>query len=58
MPWKYILKIKVDNDIIYKRDIDEKGKLMQENNEDLSSINNANYETLANVEVLKHGRKR
>jgi hypothetical protein len=43
MPWKYILKIKVDNDIIYKRDIDEKGKLMQENDEDLSSINNANY---------------
>jgi len=58
MPWKYILKIKVDNDIIYKRDIDEKGKFMQENDEDLSSINNANYETIANVEVLKHGRKR
>ncbi|GEP63121.1 hypothetical protein CBE01nite_08890 [Clostridium beijerinckii] len=58
MPWEYILKIKLDNDIVYKRDIDEKENLIQEKDEELYSINNASFETIANVEVLKHGRKR
>ncbi|WP_182629445.1 hypothetical protein [Clostridium chromiireducens] len=58
MPWKYILKVRLNNEIVYKRDIDEKENSIEKNDGELSSINNANYETLANVEVLKHGRKR
>jgi hypothetical protein len=58
MPWKYILNIRLDNDVVYKRDIDEKESFTQQKVEELYSINNSNYETLANVEVLKHGRKR
>ena len=58
MPWKYILKVRLNNEIVYKRDIDEKENSIEKNDGELSSINNGNYETLANVEVLKHGRKR
>lgn len=58
MPWKYILNIRLNDNVIYKREIDEKETSSQEKVEELRSINNPNYETLANVEVLKHGRKR
>ncbi|EHI98100.1 hypothetical protein CDLVIII_1401 [Clostridium sp. DL-VIII] len=58
MLWEYILKIKLNNEIVYVKDIDKKELFIKKNDEELSSINNANYETLANVEVLKHGRKR
>lgn len=58
MPWKYILKIRIDNRVVYKRDIDEKETFIQKNNGELSSINNITYEILTNAEVLKHGRKR
>lgn len=58
MPWKYILNIRLDNDVVYKRKIDEKENFIKEKDEELCSINNVNFETLANVEVLIHGRKR
>ena len=58
MPWKYILKIRLNNNVVYKSDIDEKEICIEKKDTELCSINNENYETLANVEVLKHGRKR
>jgi len=58
MPWKYILSVRLDDNVIYKRDIDNEEVFIDERVEELYSINNTNYETLANVEVLKHGRKR
>ncbi len=58
MPWKYILSVRLDDNVIYKRDIDNEEVFIEERVEELYSINNTNYETLANVEVLKHGRKR
>ena len=58
MLWKYILKIRLNNEIVYKRDIGENENFIHKNDEELSSINNANCETIANVEVLKHGRRR
>ena len=58
MPWKHILSVRLDDNVIYKRDIDNEEVFIDERVEELYSINNTNYETLANVEVLKHGRKR
>ena len=58
MLWKYILSVRLDDNVIYKRDIDNEEVFINERVEELYSINNTNYETLANVEVLKHGRKR
>jgi len=58
MLWKYILSVRLDDNVIYKRDIDNEEVFIEERVEELYSINNTNYETLANVEVLKHGRKR
>ncbi|WP_202117398.1 hypothetical protein [Clostridium chromiireducens] len=58
MLWEYILKIRLNNETVYIKDIDEKEFFTYENDEEFLSINNTNYETLANVEVLKHGRKR
>jgi len=58
MPWKYILSVRLDDNVIYKRHIDNEEVFIDERVEELYSINNTNYETLANVEVLKHGRKR
>lgn len=58
MPWKYILNIKLDNDIIYKRDIDEKENCILDKDKSLLDKNTIDCEILSNVEVLKHGRKR
>lgn len=58
MLWKYILRIRLNNNVIYEKDMNKGESFIQDKNKELSSINITNYETLANVEVLKHGRKR
>ena len=46
MPWKYILNIRLDNDVIYKRDIDEKEMCIQNKEEELVYKNNISWELL------------
>jgi hypothetical protein len=57
MPWKYILNIRLDNDVIYKRDIYEKENCILDKDKNLLDKNTIDCEILSNVEVLKHARK-
>ena len=52
MPWKYILNIKLDNNVVYEREIDEKEICLQNNEKELWYKNDMNCELLPNVEVL------
>jgi hypothetical protein len=49
MPWKYILNIRLDNDVVYKRDIDEKEICIQKKEKELG------YKNDINCELLPHG---
>ena len=57
MPWKYILNIRLDNNIIYKRDIDKKENCILDQDKSLLDKTTIDCEILSNVEVLKHARK-
>ncbi|WP_171983652.1 hypothetical protein [Clostridium beijerinckii] len=58
MPWKYILSIRLDDNVIYKRDIHKNEIHIENIEEKLLDKNTIDCEILSNVEVLKHGRKR
>ena len=51
MPWKYILNIRLDNDVVYKRDIDEKEICILDKDKSLLDKNTIDCEILSNVEV-------
>ncbi|MVX63618.1 hypothetical protein GKZ28_07910 [Clostridium chromiireducens] len=57
MPWKYILKIKVDNDVIYKRDIDENENCKLDKHINLLDKNTIDCEILSNMEVNNNARQ-
>jgi len=57
MPWKYILNIRLDNDVVYKRDIDEKETCILDKNKSLLDKNTIDCEILSNMEVSKYARK-
>jgi hypothetical protein len=56
MPWKYILNIRLNNEIVYKRDMDENKISYLKKDEGSMYKNDINYEILP-VEVLKNARK-
>ena len=49
MPWEYILSIRIDNNVVYKRDVDEKEMCIQNKEEELVYKNNIS------CELLPHG---
>ena len=51
MPWKYILNIKLDDNVIYKRDFKEKEMSIENEENELGYKNDINCEILPNVEV-------
>ena len=57
MPWKYILKIKLNNETVYIRDIDKTKNCILNKDKSLLDKNTIDCEILSNVEVLKHARK-
>jgi len=57
MPWKYILKIKLDNDIVYKRDIDENENCILDKDKNSLDKNTIDCEILSSMEVSKYARK-
>ena len=52
MPWKYILNIRLDDNVVYKRYLYEDEMCIQNNEKELGYKNDINYELLPNVEVL------
>ena len=46
MPWTYILNVKLDNVVIYNRDINEKEICIQNIEKELGYKNDINYELL------------
>lgn len=49
MPWKYILNIKLDDNVVYKREIDENEIFLQNKEKESAYKNNLN------CELLPHG---
>jgi len=56
MPWKYILNIRLDDNVIYKRDLYEDEICVQNKEKELGYKNNVNCELLPNVEVTNNAR--
>lgn len=56
MPWKYILNIKLDDNVIYKRDLNENELCIQNKKIEIGDINILNCEILPNVEVTNNAR--
>jgi len=56
MPWKYILNIRLDNNVVYKRDIDKKENCILDQDKSLLDKTTIDCEILSNVEVLKNAR--
>lgn len=56
MPWKYILNIRLDNEVIYKRDIEKKEDCILDKGKRLLDKNTIDCEILSNMEVSKHAR--
>jgi len=48
MPWKYILNIKLDNNVVYEREIDKKEICISDKEKELGYKNNINCELLPN----------
>ncbi|MFW2491413.1 hypothetical protein ACN077_23080 [Clostridium chromiireducens] len=57
MPWKYILKVRLNNEIVYKRDIDETKTCESDKDKTLLDKTTIDCEILSNMEVSKHARK-
>lgn len=51
MPWKYILSIRLDDNVIYKRDIHDKDTHIESNEEKSLDNNTIDCEILSNMEV-------
>lgn len=51
MLWQYILSIKLNDNVIYKKDLHENEICVQNNTKELGDKNNKNYILLPNVEV-------
>lgn len=56
MPWEYIKNIKINKEIVYKRDIEENKICISYKNKNLLDKNNYNGETLYNMEVNENAR--
>jgi hypothetical protein len=57
MPWKYILKIKLNNETVYMRDIDKNENCISDKDKNLLDKNTIDCEILSSMEVSKHARK-
>ncbi|WP_297430369.1 hypothetical protein [Clostridium sp.] len=57
MIWKHILNIRLDNDIVYKRDIDETENCKSDKDKALLDKTTIDCEILSNMEVSKYARK-
>jgi len=56
MPWKYILNIRLDDNVVYKRDLYEKEICIQNKEKELEYKNNIICELLPNMEVTNNAR--
>lgn len=54
MPWKHILSIKINDSVIYAKDIVEKNNYIDISEDKILDKNNINCEIISNMEVLKH----
>ncbi|NOW07455.1 hypothetical protein OD350_26180 [Clostridium beijerinckii] len=57
MLWKYILKIRLNNEIVYMRDINKNENCLSNKDKNLLDKNTMDCEILTNMEVSKHARK-
>lgn len=57
MIWNYILSIKVNDNVIYKKDTHEKKTTILNHDKKLLDKNSIDCEILSNMEVLKYARK-
>ncbi|WP_160686215.1 hypothetical protein [Clostridium sp. C2-6-12] len=57
MPWKYILNIKLNNEIVYSRNINETVDYNSDKDKTLLDKATIDCEILSNMEVSKYARK-
>ena len=57
MLWNYILNIRLNDNVIYKRDLHEDEISPLDDDKLILDKNDLNCEILSDVEVLKHARK-
>jgi hypothetical protein len=57
MLWKYILKIRLNDEIVYMRDINKNENCLSNKDKNLLDKNTIDCEILTNMEVSKHARK-
>lgn len=57
MPWKHILSIRLNDNVIYKRENNKNEIYITNNEENLLDKNTIDCEILSNMEVSKYARK-